>query len=114
MDAPLIKRGMGYMAEYPVFGIGIWTSPRRSARSRGRSQTSTPWGRSGVPIRTPLPQLERSSDSGLIVWASLLIEESAPPSPAAPPPVLWRPRYSHATILYATTSFLPVAMIGLA
>ena len=113
----LIKRGMGYMAQHPVFGIGIWNfaraectiSPKVAARQLNGPLRCTAPHNSFLQVGTEL------GIPGLVVWASLLfgaifaplrLRRRLPPS--------WRSGIYEQRFLYAAASFLPVAAIGFA
>jgi O-antigen ligase len=111
----LIKRGMGYMAQYPVFGIGIWNFAKAECTLPRKVADIDPGG----PLRCTAPHnslLQVGTElgvPGLIVWASLLIGGIiAPLRLRRRLPVFWRRGTATQRFLYATTSFLPVAMIG--
>ena len=111
----LIKRGMGYMAEYPMFGIGIWNFAKAECTLPRKVADIDPGG----PLRCTAPHnsfLQVGTElgvPGLIVWASLLIGGIIGPLRLRRRlPFFWRRGTSTQRFLYATTSFLPVAMIG--
>ncbi len=113
----LIKRGMGYMAEYPLFGIGVWNfaraectiSPKVAARQlNGPLRCTAPHNsflQAGTELGIP----------GLVVWASLLFGAIfAPLRLRRRLPPYWRRGIYEQRFLYAATSLLPVAAIGFA
>ena len=113
----LIKRGMGYMAKYPVFGVGIWNfaraectiSPKVAARQlNGPLRCTAPHNsflQAGTELGIP----------GLIVWVSLLFGSIfAPLRLRRRLPPYWRRGNYEQRFLYAASSFLPIAAIGFA
>jgi O-antigen ligase len=113
----LIKRGMGYMSQYPVFGIGIWNFAKAECTISPKVESRTTNG----PLRCVAPHnslVQAGTElgiSGLVVWASLLfgaivapirLRRRLPPS--------WRTGAAGERFLYAATTFFAIAMIGFA
>ena len=111
----LMKRGMGYMAQYPVFGIGIWNfaraectiSPKAVARQFNGPLRCTAPHNSFVQAGTEL------GVPGLIAYVSLLFGGIiAPIRLRRRLPSSWRGGGPTERFIYAATSFFPIAMIG--
>lgn len=112
----LIKRGLGYMAKYPLFGIGIWNfakaecsiSPKVALQPRGGVRCVAPHNsilQAGSELGVP----------GLVAWVSLLVGLIAGPLRLRRRlPRSWRWGTGEERFLYASTSFFPVAMCGFA
>lgn len=113
----LIKRGLGYMAKYPVFGIGIWNfakaectiSPKVMWRPRNEALRCIAPHNSFVQAGTEL------GVPGLVAWVSLLIGLIvAPLRLRRRLPRTWLKGTSPERFIYAASSFFPVAMCGFA
>lgn len=113
----LIKRGMGYMAKYPVFGIGIWNFARAECTISEKAQTR----RLNGPLRCTAPHnsfVQAGTElgiPGLVVWVSLLFGAIVAPlrlRRRLPPG--WRKGSGAERFLYGATSFFPVAAISFA
>jgi O-antigen ligase len=113
----LMKRGMGYMAQYPVFGIGIWNFARAectiSPKAAARQQNG--------PLRCTAPHnsfVQAGSElgvSGLLAYVSLLIGGVvAPIRVRRRLPPWWRQGVPAERFIYAAATFFPIAMIGFA
>jgi O-antigen ligase len=113
----LMRRGMGYMAKYPVFGIGIWNfakaectiSPKIETRPRNEAlrciAPHNSFVQAGAELGVP----------GLIAWVGLLAGLIIGPlrlRRRLPP--YWRKGTPSERFLYSATSFFPVAMCGFA
>jgi O-antigen ligase len=113
----LIKRGLGYMAKYPVFGIGIWNfakaectiSPKVMWRPRNEALRCIAPHNSYVQAGTEL------GVPGLVSWVALLLGLIiAPLRLRRRLPRSWLKGNASERFLYAATSFFPVAMCGFA
>lgn len=113
----LIKRGLGYMAEYPVFGIGIYNFAKAECTISPKIQ----WRPANEPVRCVAPHnslLQAGTElgiPGLLVWVSLLFGSIvAPLRLRRRLPRAWRTGTPIQCFLYASATFLPIAMIGFA
>jgi O-antigen ligase len=113
----LIKRGLGYMSQYPVFGVGIWNFARAECTISPKIATRT-WN---GPLRCTAPHnsyVQAGTElgvPGLVIFVSLLIGGVVAPIRLRrflPPS--WRKGSAAERFLYAATSFFPVAVIGFA
>jgi O-antigen ligase len=113
----LIKRGLGYMAKYPVFGIGIWNfakaectiSPKVMWRPRNEALRCIAPHNSFVQAGTEL------GVPGIISFVSLLLGLIiAPIRLRRRLPRSWIKGTGQERFLYAAASFFPVAMCGFA
>jgi len=111
------QRGIAYMAQYPVFGLGIDNFARAecsispklaSLRRNGPMRCTAPhnsYVQAGAELGVP----------GLLVWVSLvLVGIFAPARLRRRLPSSWRNGTDSERFLYGATSFLAVAMIGFA
>jgi O-antigen ligase len=113
----LAERGIGYMAQYPVFGLGMDNFSRAECTISRQLDTLS---RSG-PIRCRPPHnsyVEAGAElgvPGLLVWVSLVVgiivtlvrlRGRLPRS--------WRRGTEAERFMYGATSFFPLAMIGFA
>ena len=113
----LVKRGLGYMSAYPVFGLGINNFPRAECTISPKIETTD---RSG-PIRCTAAHnsyVQAGAElgvPGLITWGSLVIggivamlrlRRQLPQS--------WRRGRDAERFMYGATTFFPLAMIGFA
>ena len=113
----LMKRGMGYMAKYPIFGIGIWNFAKAECTISPKLESRP----TNEPVRCVAPHnsfVQAGAElgvPGLVVWASLLlIAVVAPIRLRRRLPQYWRKGTPSDRFLYAATSFFPIAMIGFA
>jgi len=113
----LIKRGLWYMSQYPVFGIGIWNFARAECSISPKIKTRP----SNGPLRCIAPHnsyVQAGTElgvPGLVAWVALVIGGIVAPIRLRrflPPS--WRKGSAAERFLYAATSFFPVAMIGFA
>jgi O-antigen ligase len=113
----LIKRGLGYMAKYPVFGLGI--------NNFGRAECSISPKlarlRIGGPVHCKAPHnsyVEAGAELGIpgfLVWVSLVVGGIfAPLRLRRRLPRSWMRGSEAERFIYGATSFFPVAMIGFA
>lgn len=113
----VFQRGIGYMKQYPVFGLGIDNFPRAectispklaSLRRNGPMRCSAPhnsYVQAGAELGVP----------GLLIWVSLVIGGIlAPPRLRRRLPKSWRRGTQSERFIYNATSFFPVAMVGFA
>jgi hypothetical protein len=113
----VIKRGIGYMSQYPAFGLGISNFSRAecsispklaSLRRNGPMRCTAPHNsylQAGAELGVP----------GLLIWVSLLIGGIfAPPWLRRRLPKSWRRGNDSERFIYSATSFFSVAMIGFA
>jgi O-antigen ligase len=113
----LMKRGIGYMAEYPVFGLGI----DNFARAECTISPKLAWLHFNGPMRCTPPHnsyVQAGSELGVpgfLVWVSLVIGGIlAPLRLRRRLPKSWRRGTQSERFLYGATSFFPVAMVGFA
>jgi len=113
----LVKRGLGYMSEYPAFGLGINNFPRAECTISPKIGTS---GLSG-PIRCTAAHnsyVQAGAElgvPGLIVWGSLVIGGIvAILRLRSRLPKSWRRGTDAERFLYGATTYFPLAMIGFA
>jgi O-antigen ligase len=113
----LIQRGLGYMAQYPVFGLGI-NNFARAECSISPKQASL---RINGPMRCTPPHnsfLQAGTELGVpgfIVWVSLVVGGIfAPLRLRRRLPQSWRHGTDEERFIYGATSFFPVAMVGFA
>ncbi len=113
----VMKRGIGYMKRYPVFGIGIWNFARAECTISSKVDERTVNG----PIRCTAPHnsfVQAGAElgvPGLIVWLALLLGLIIAPlrmRRRIPPP--WRRGSVEERFLYGATSFFSIAAIGFA
>jgi O-antigen ligase len=113
----LIKRGVGYMSQYPVFGLGI------NNFARAECTISPKIERRGLPgpVRCTAPHnsfLQAGAElglSGFIVWVSLVIGGIVwPLRMRRSLPWQWRKGTEIERFLFASMTFLPLAMIAFA
>lgn len=112
----LVSRGLGYVAQYPVFGLGIdnfaraecTISPKIATIGRGRLRC-TPAHNSYVQAGTEL------GIPGFFVWVALVIGGIFGPLRLRRRlPKWWRRGTEVQRFLYGATSFFPLAMLGFA
>jgi O-antigen ligase len=113
----LMKRGLGYMAKYPVFGIGIWNF----AKAECTISPKVAWRPANEALRCIAPHnsfVQAGTElgvPGLISWVSLLLGLIiAPIRLRRRLPRAWLKGTSAERFIYASASFFPVAMCGFA
>ena len=113
----LMKRGVGYMVKYPVFGIGIWNFAKAECTISPKIESLA----TNEPVRCVAPHnsfVQAGAElgiPGLAVWASLIIVAVvAPLRLRRRLPQYWRKGSAEERFLYAATTFFPIAMIGFA
>jgi O-antigen ligase len=113
----LLERGIGYMAEYPVFGLGISNFPRAECTISPKLARLSKTG----PIRCKAPHnsyIQAGAETGvpgLVVWASIIVggivamlrlRRRLPRS--------WRWGTGAERFLYGAPTFFALALIGFA
>lgn len=111
----LIKRGFGYMREYPVFGIGIWNFAKAECTISPKIQSRE--GYEAIRCIAPHNSLVQAGAElgvpGLILWIALCTGlVVAPLRLRRRLPSSWRKGAPGEKFLYAATSFFPVAAAG--
>lgn len=113
----LIQRGLGYMAKYPVFGLGINNFGRAECSISPKLATL----RIGGPVHCKAPHnsyLQAGAELGVpgfLVWVSLVVGGIlAPLRLRRRLPRSWMRGSEAERFIYGATSFFPVAMIGFA
>jgi len=112
----LMKRGIGYMEKYPVFGLGIdnfaraecTISPKIESLGRARLRCTPPHNsfvQAGTELGVP----------GLLIWVALVLAGIIDPLRLRRRlPSTWRKGTEVQRFLYAATTFIPLAMLGFA
>ena len=113
----LAERGIGYMMQYPLFGLGMNNFARAECTISPKLQGLS---RSG-PIRCTPPHnsyVQAGSElgiPGLVIWVSLVIALIvAPLRMRRRLPRMWRRGSETERFIYGAASFFPLAMIGFA
>jgi hypothetical protein len=112
----LIKRGLGYVAKYPVFGIGIYNFAKAECSISPKIELRP----ANEPIRCVAPhnsflQAGEIGIPGFMAWVTLLIGAVvAPLRLRRRLPLAWRTGIPVQRFLYGCATFLPIAMIGFA
>jgi len=113
----VMERGLGYMAEYPVFGLGI----NNFSRAECSISPKLPSLRVNGPMRCTPPHnsyLQAGAElgvPGLLIWVSLVIGGIfAPRRLRRWLPESWRRGSEAERFIYGATSFFPLAMVGFA
>ena len=113
----VIMRGLGYVRQYPVFGLGInnfsraecTISPKLAVLRRNGPMRCTP------PHNSHLQAAAELGVSGFVVWASLIIGGVVGPLRLRKRlPRQWHYGTDSERFLYAAGGFFSVAMIGFA
>jgi O-antigen ligase len=112
----LIKRGLGYMMERPVFGIGIWNFAKAECSISPKIEGGS---LAGVKCIAPHNSIIQAGSElgvpGLLAWVSLLIGLIiAPIGMRRRLPKAWLKGSPSQRFVYASTSFFPIAMCGFA
>jgi len=112
----LMKRGVGYMARYPAFGLGIGNFGRAECTISTKA-----FGRVNGPLRCSAPHnsyLQAGAEigvAGFFVWSALVIGGIAAPLRLRKRlPRSWRKGAPTERFIYGATTFFSVAMIGFA
>ncbi|HEY5021266.1 MAG TPA: O-antigen ligase family protein [Gemmatimonadaceae bacterium] len=112
----LFERGLGYVAQYPIFGLGIdnfaraecTISPKIATIGNARLRCTVPhnsYVQAGTELGIP----------GFFVWLALVVGGIvAPLRLRRRLPRWWRRGTEVQRFLYGATSFLPLAMLGFA
>ena len=113
----VMERGIGYMKQYPVFGLGI----AQFSRAECTISPKLSGLRHNGPVKCTAPHnsyLEAGAElgyPGLLVWISLVIGGIvAPVRLRRRLPIAWKRGAQAERFLYGATSFFPLAMIGFA
>ncbi len=113
----LMKRGIGYMVKYPVFGIGVWNFAKAECTISPKMESRPV----NEPVRCIAPHnsyVQAGAETGipgLIVFSSLILGSVvAPIRMRRRLPQYWRKGTPTQRFLYNATSFFPIAMIGFA
>ena len=113
----LMKRGIGYMVKYPVFGIGVWNFAKAECTISPKMESRPV----NEPVRCIAPHnsyVQAGAETGipgLIVFSSLILGAVvAPIRMRRRLPQYWRKGTPTQRFLYNATSFFPIAMIGFA
>lgn len=110
------KRGLHYMLDYPVAGIGISNFPRAEGTISDKARE---WTQSEAGIRWSAAHnshIEAGAElgiPGLLLWISMLIGGVVGPLRLRRRlPKAWRHGAQDQRFLYAATSYLPISMLG--
>ena len=113
----VMERGIGYMTQYPAFGLGI----NNFARAECSISPKLASLRINGPIRCTAPHnsyLQAGAElgvPGLLIWVSLVIGGIfAPARLRRRLPKSWRRGTESERFIYSATSFFAVAMVGFA
>ena len=113
----LITRGLGYMARYPLFGIGVWNFAKAECTISPKIESRP----ANEPVRCVAPHnsfVQAGAElgvPGLIVWGSLVFSVIAGPIRWRKRlPKSWRKGNLEGRFLYGATIFFPIAGIGFA
>lgn len=111
----VMQRGIAYMAQYPVFGLGIENFARAECSISPKLASLHPNG----PMRCTAPHnsyVQAGAElgvPGLLTWVSLvLVGIFGPLRLRRRLPTAWRSGTDSERFLYAATTFFTVAMIG--
>lgn len=113
----VVKRGIGYMSAYPIFGIGIANFAKAECSISDKAQQHL----LGTRIRCMAPHnsyVQAGAElgvPGLIVWLLIIfgsMREMRRLRKRLPPD--WRYGDSEQRFLHASTSYLPLALLGFA
>lgn len=112
----IMERGVGYIARYPVFGLGIGNFGRAEC-----TLSSKALGRVNGPLRCSAPHnsyLQAGAEigvAGFFVWSALVIGGIVAPLRLRKRlPRSWRKGAPTERFIYGATTFFSVAMIGFA
>ena len=113
----LMQRGLGYIADYPVFGLGIDNFARAECTISPKIESL----RSNGPMRCTPPHnsfLQAAAELGIfgmLAWVSLIIGGIFGPLRLRRRlPRSWRRGTDEERLIYGATTFLPLGMIGFA
>jgi O-antigen ligase len=111
----LIKRGLGYMAGRPNFGIGIWNFAKAECTISPKIEDPSIGVKCIAPHNSVIQAAAELGVPGLIAWPSLLIGLLIGPLRLRRKlPPAWRRSTNDLRFLYASTTFFPIAMCGFA
>jgi len=111
----LIKRGLGYMADRPVFGIGIWNFAKAECSISPKIEDPSIGVKCIAPHNSVIQAAAELGVPGLIAWPSLLFALLIGPLRLRRKlPAAWRRASNERRFLYASTTFFPIAMCGFA
>jgi O-antigen ligase len=111
----VMERGIGYVKQYPVFGLGIdnfgraecTISPKLASLRMNGPMRCTP------PHNSHLQAAAELGVPGFVVWVSLIaVGIFAPLRLRRRIPKSWRRGTESERFLYGATNFLPVSMVG--
>jgi len=110
------KRGLQYMLDYPMAGIGISNFPRAEGTISDKARN---WTQSEAGIRWSAAHnshVEAGAElgiPGLILWISMLVGGVVGPLRLRRRlPKAWRHGTQDQRFIYAATSYLPISMLG--
>src|SRR5258706_5190681 len=113
----VMERGIGYMGQYPAFGLGIDNFSRAECTISPKIASL----RINGPMRCTAPHnsyVEAGSELGIpgfLIWVSLIVGGIfAPLLLRRRIPKSWRRGTESEQFIYGATSFFPVAMVGFA
>lgn len=113
----VMERGIGYMVEHPVFGLGI----ANFSKAECTISTKLEFRRIYGPLRCTPPHnsfIEAAAETGVIgflIWGSLVIGGIfAPLRLRRRLPASWRRGTHSERFIYGAASFFPIAMVGFA
>jgi O-antigen ligase len=113
----VMRRGIGYMVQYPVFGLGIGNFSRAECTISPKLASLQPNGpkRCIAPHNSYVQAGAELGFPGLLIWVSLVIAGIiAPLRLRRRISSSWRRGTDSERFLYSATSFFPVAMVGFA
>ena len=113
----LMERGLYYLGQYPVFGLGINNFARAECTISPKLKTRDPNGRLRCtsPHNSYVQVAAELGISGTIAWLSLVFGGIfAPLRLRRRLPRVWMRGTDSQRFIYGATSFFPVAMIGFA
>lgn len=110
------KRGLHYMLDYPIAGIGISNFPRAEGTI---SEKARDWTQSEAGIRWSAAHnshIEAGAElgiPGLLLWVTMLVGGVVGPLRLRRRlPKAWRHGEQDQRFIYAATSYLPISMLG--
>lgn len=110
------KRGLQYMLDYPVAGIGISNFPRAEGTISDKARN---WTQSEAGIRWSAAHnshIEAGAElgiPGLLLWVTMLVGGVVGPLRLRRRlPRAWRHGEQDQRFIYAATSYLPISMLG--
>jgi O-antigen ligase len=112
----LAKRAVGYMASYPVFGLGINNFGRAECTisAKALARTNGPM-KCSAPHNSYLQAGAELGPAGVLIWSALVIGGILGPLRLRRRlPQWWRNGTATERFIYSATTFFSVAMIGFA